>query len=131
MYIAPIASTQKGKSSLVVLWCLIAWFTIYPITNKWNNPIAWDAFGYYLYLPATFIWDDPVLKDFSPVEKINQKYHNTVTYYQGGKTTTGNWMIKYTMGEAVLEAPFYFIAHVLAPKFNYEADGFSAVKSDG
>jgi hypothetical protein len=117
--------SSRNNLSLIVLWFLIAWFTIYPVTKKWNNPISWDAFGYYLYLPATFIWNDPALKDFSPVEKINSQYKNTPTYYQGGKTSTGNWMIKYTMGIALLEAPFYFVADLTASSFDYEADGFS------
>src|SRR5690606_38307458 len=37
----------------------------------------------------------------------------------------GNYVLKYTSGMAIMEAPFFFIAHFLAPHLDYPADGFS------
>ena len=37
----------------------------------------------------------------------------------------GGYVLKTSMGMAVLYAPFFFIAHVLAPVWGYPADGFS------
>ena len=116
---------SSSKLSRNVLIALLLWFTIVPMTKNWQNPLSWDVFGYYLYIPATVIWHDAALKDFSKVEATNNKYENTGTFYQGGKTDQGNWMIKYTMGLALLESPFFVAAHIIAPMLGYPADGFS------
>jgi len=117
-------NTWKNFSKTVLL-LLIAFFSIVGITKKWQNPLSWDAFGYHLYLPAAFLWNDVQLEDFSRVEKINAQYQCTGTFYQGAKTENGSWMIKYTVGLAMMEAPFFFAAHLLAPSLGYPADGFS------
>lgn len=115
----------KAKLSLLVLVGIIGWFSSYPLARQWGNPLSWDVFGYYLYLPANFIWHDAGLKDFSKVEEVNKKYDCTPTYYQGSFTEDGKFMIKYSCGVAVLESPFFFAAHLLAPSLGYPADGFS------
>ncbi len=125
MFSIKSAIPSKNKLSLSVLLIILLWFSIVPMTKKWGNPLTWDVFGYYLYVPATFIWNDVALKDFGKVEEANLKYENTDSYYQGSKTEEGNWMIKYSMGLAMLETPFFFVAHKLAPSLGYPADGFS------
>ena len=117
--------SDKKNFSRTVLILLIALFSIVGISKKWQNPLSWDAFGYHLYLPAAFLWDDVQLKDFSKVEQINSQYQSTGTLYQGEKTENGSWMIKYTIGLAVMEAPFFLTAHLVAPSLGYAADGFS------
>jgi hypothetical protein len=114
------------RYSLIALLAISGWFSVMSFNNKWQNVLSWDLFGYYLYTPAIVIWQDPALKDFSKVEEINSKYHNTFSYYQGSRTEKGGWMIKYTMGAAVMEFPFFITAHILAPSLGYERDGFSA-----
>ncbi|MGQ0826824.1 MAG: hypothetical protein ACT4ON_00365 [Bacteroidota bacterium] len=113
------------KYSAVLVLFITGWFIIMPLTKNWQNPLSWDIFGYYLYTPAIIIWQDPGIKDFSQVENINSKYQNTPSYYQGYKTDQNFWMIKYTIGLAVLEFPFFFIADTIAPALGYEDDGFS------
>lgn len=122
---ANVLANASGKFSRNVLIIILLWFSIVPFTKKWDNPLSWDVFGYYLYTPAAVLWHDPALKDFSKAETINNKYENTGTYYQGGKTENGSWMIKYTMGLALLESPFFLAAHLYASKAGYPADGFS------
>jgi hypothetical protein len=119
------AAGSMRKISLIAMLAIAGWFSVMSF-NKWQNSLSWDLFGYYLYTPATVIWKDPGLKDFSKVEEINAKYHNTPSYYQGSRTEKGTWMIKYTMGAAVMEFPFFVGAHILAPTLGYERDGFSA-----
>jgi hypothetical protein len=109
----------------MVMLMIAGWYSSMPITHKWGNVLSWDMFGYYLYTPAYVLWDDSGLKDFSKVEEINKKYNSTSSFYQGSRTENGNWMIKYTMGAAVLELPFFAAAHFFAPGLGYEADGFS------
>lgn len=86
---------------------------------------TWDAFGYYMYLPGTFIYND--LKDLDWVEAVDERY-NLVggQLYQARAQENGDYVFKYLGGVAVMEAPFFFIGHVIALNSSYEADGFSA-----
>lgn len=90
-----------------------------------NNAIAWDVFGYYLYLPALFLHGDLLLNDISWIHEIIQHYNNTETLYQAHIGPQGNWVMKYSMGLAVIYAPFFFIGHCITLLTDYPADGFS------
>ena len=97
---------------------------IYPEPNV----LSWDVFGYYLYLPAKFIYHDPYLLNQDWLNQIVAQYESTATLYQINQhPETGNWIIKYSAGMSFLYAPFFFIAHWLAPVLNYKQDGFSAI----
>ena len=87
--------------------------------------LTWDVFGYYLYLPATIIYDDPGLKDAAWLEKIMETYKPSSTLYQLVPGVDGSRVIKYTSGLALIYAPFFFVAHWLAPLLGFPADGFS------
>ena len=56
---------------------------------------------------------------------IFQTYNPSGTFYQAFELPNGNWSPIYTMGYAILYAPFFFIAHIWALLSNYPADGFS------
>ena len=85
---------------------------------------TWDALGYYLYLPGIFIYHDVKKLEWFP--KIDAKYSvSGGTIYQAAKQKSGNYVFKYLGGVAILEAPFFFAAHWLAPSLGFEADGFS------
>lgn len=93
-----------------------------------HHVLSWDVFGYYLYLPAKFIYHDPYLLNQDWLKQIVAEYESTATLYQINQhPDTGNWIIKYSMGMSFLYAPFFFIAHWLAPVFGYKQDGFSAI----
>jgi hypothetical protein len=88
-------------------------------------PIAWDVYGYYLYLPATFIYDDPGLENKEWLEQTRNKYNPSPTVYQITNGKDNKHVIIYNIGYSFIYAPGFFIAHQLAPLFDYEADGFS------
>lgn len=88
--------------------------------------ISWDAFGYYLYLPFTFIYGDLNFSSFDTVNAIVDQYENTATLYQFVNAGNGNMVIKYPVGVAILESPFFAIGHLIAWVFGYSMDGFSA-----
>ena len=88
--------------------------------------LSWDVFGYYLYLPAAFIYRDLGLQHFDVTHQIIDKYHNSGTFYQAMQLPSGYWVMKYSMGLAVLYLPFFLIGHVIALLTSYPADGFSA-----
>jgi hypothetical protein len=100
----------------------------YIITVSYNlhiNPMTWDAFGYYLYLPFTFIYNDISLHNFETVNSIISTYKNTPAFYQAMQLESGNWVFKYSSGMALLYSPFFFIAHLFAKLGGFAADGFS------
>jgi hypothetical protein len=112
-------------NSLLVLVVVVLIFSYQLYIHLPNNVLSWDVFGAYLYLPAHFIYDDLFLKDWTWLEHINSLYNNTPTYYQFWLSETGNQVIKYPTGFAVLYAPFFFIGHLWASFGGYPADGFS------
>ena len=102
--------------------------SFYP---KWKKErtegvLSWDVCGYYYYLPAIFIYKD--LKKVAFHAELDKKYQ-----YQGGDfyaavpSPNGNLVMKYSAGMAVMYAPAFFAAHLLAKPLGFEADGFSPI----
>ena len=86
---------------------------------------TWDAFGYYIYLPATIIYDD--VTDLEWLDEIEREYSVTGgNLYQANKHTNGNYVFKYLGGVAIMQSPFFLIGHAIAKLSRYPADGFSA-----
>jgi hypothetical protein len=113
--------------ALVCCWLLIIGTGIfyYP---KWKQSgteatISWDVSGYYLYLPAIFIYKD--LKQCSFKDKILQKYQPAPDFQQAFLHESGNYVFKYSSGQAITMAPFFFAGHFIAKKTTWLNDGFS------
>lgn len=108
--------------------CMVyASFIYYP---KWKMTrteatISWDVSGYYLYLPALFIYRD--LKQLNWKSTIDEKYYPSSSPYQSYKHFSGNQVMKYTCGLAILYSPFFLLAHALAIPLGFEADGYSRI----
>jgi len=84
----------------------------------------WDAFGYYMYLPSILIYND--YKELNWVQEIDNNYHVVGgELYQARKAKNGNFVYKYFGGVALLQLPFFAIAHWLARSMDYPQDGFS------
>ena len=118
----------KSLLSLLICWALLfsALFFYFP---KWKNSyteatISWDVSGYYYYLPAAFIYKD--LKHLSFKDQIQQQYHPSGDFQQAFVHSNGNYVFKYSCGQALLYTPFFFIAHAYASMSDqFPADGFS------
>jgi hypothetical protein len=126
--------SESTYSSKISLYSFIACafiilyfgFFFYP---KWNKPgseasISWDVATYYWYLPSAFIYKD--LKHQSFADSITTKYHPFGTGalpYE--KQDNGGYVITYTCGMALMYAPLFFTAHLIAKPLGYPADGFS------
>jgi len=54
------------------------------------------------------------------------KYQNTPILYQINPVEGGH-IVRYPVGQSLFYAPFFFIAHVLAPLFSAPQDGFSFI----
>lgn len=85
-----------------------------------------DALGYYMYLPGVFIYEDVTKLDW--LFEIEKTYHVTGggRVYQIHQHDNGNYVFKYFGGVAILEIPFFAIAHQIALHSDYPPDGFSA-----
>lgn len=89
------------------------------------NPLTYDVYGYYMYLPLAFKYHDLTLHNFDAFNQLFNQYHPSETLYQALKWDNGNWVMRYPSGTALLYSPFYLIADLIAPHTSYPADGFS------
>lgn len=90
-----------------------------------RQPLSWDVFGYYSYLPQTFIQNDPGNSSYAYLDSMRIKYDASPYLYQIHHLENGHHLSHYSIGMAVLYAPFYFVADVYAGMAGYEQDGFS------
>jgi len=92
--------------------------------DKPLNVTQWDAFGYYMYLPAICIYHD--YKKLDWLTEIDKKYGVTGgDGWQAQKEANGNYVFKYLGGVAIMELPFFYVGHLVAKNYGYPADGFS------
>lgn len=128
----PVSRTAKSRFSR---WALIACYLIFGYSAffyypRWEhrqseNTFGWDVAGYYLYLPATFIYHD--LKGLSFRDSVFMPYHFTPDFQQATlHPESGNFVLKYSSGQAVMMLPGFLTGHLYASLSNqYPADGFS------
>ena len=114
-----------NNASAIISLLLIAGIVFFRFVYPPVNILSWDVFGYYLYLPATFIYHDLRLTDISWVNQLIDQYQTTSTFYQATALPSGGWVMKYSMGMAVLNSPAFFIAHIFSLVSGVKADGFS------
>ena len=93
------------------------------VKNEWAGIMEADAKGYYAYLPALIIYQDPNFEFFHAIEE--QKYYNKDLFYDYRYIIGDIWINKYYCGTALLEMPFFLIAHFLSFLLDYEMDGYS------
>ena len=106
--------------AIIAAYLIISNFVFFP-----TQIISYDIYGYYLYLPQTFIFHDLSMHNPSQVLSLMEQYGSSSTFYQATILPDGTYVMKYSMGLAILYSPFFFIAHALAPVFGYAADGYS------
>lgn len=101
----------------------VAW--MYPRWEKSGSEatISWDVFGYYLYLPAFFIYADAQGLNFR--EEIMAQYAPAGDFHHAYQQEDGDWVMKYAIGQSLVLAPGFAVAHLLAEPLGYPADGFS------
>ena len=102
-------------------------FIFYPRWQKSGGEatISWDVSGYYMYLPALFIYKD--LKHCNFKDSILKKYGPSSDFQQAFiHPKSGNYVMKYSMGQAITMLPWFIIGHLIARSSDiYPADGFS------
>ncbi len=113
------------KITNVTYYCIALILSLIVVLFPPGNVLAYDVFGYYMYLPLSFKYDNLTLQDYNVITETLNTYHASETFYQAVKWDNGNWVMRYPIGLAILYCPFYFIADLIAPHTNYPADGFS------
>jgi hypothetical protein len=117
---------KKNRLSLIVAIFLGLIIVLFNFIYLPSNILSWDVFGYYLWLPGIFLYGDLGLKDISVVQHIIDTYHSTATFYQAVQLPSGEWIMRYTMGMAVIYSPAFFVGHLMSKIFGFTPDGFSA-----
>jgi len=114
---------QKFKISFIVVLVLAYIFADRHISAKrWLSPpgiISSDVAIYYSYLPAFFVYNDISL---SFIEKPG---FNLIDKIWGFKMSDGHFVIKMSMGVALLNLPFFLVAHTYCLLTGTNASGFS------
>lgn len=119
---------KPASFSLLICYFLIGitHFFYYP---KWDQAyteatISYDVSGYYLYLPAIFIYQD--LKEVKFLDEVMVTYRPSGHAYQVFPHESGNKVMKYSAGQAVVYLPAFAAGHLWATLDSaYPADGFS------
>lgn len=121
----------KGRWTIISFFICVLIVFVTRLNYHQNNDIngynatSWDALGYYIYLPSTIIYSD--VSDLDWFESMDQKYNlSGGTFYQATELENGDYAFKYLGGVAILQAPFFLLAHAYASLSDYPPDGFSA-----
>jgi len=114
---------KEIKILLLVLFALSMLFLAFNRHSKYEafhyrSEIFADRAGYYVYLPASIIYGFDALK--FPVAS-DEKTGNGFRL----DTTANKVITKYTYGVALLQFPFFMLAHGLSIATEYHTDGFS------
>jgi hypothetical protein len=112
-------------STIALIWVIVT-IDLFTISEKNKfGLVNWDVVSYYSYLPATFVEKDITLSFLK--DSATHNYYFQKRKYWAKETEKGNWVIKTTMGNALLYAPFFLIAHNLAETLGYKEDGLSTI----
>ncbi|MBN2562066.1 MAG: hypothetical protein JXQ75_14160 [Phycisphaerae bacterium] len=124
---------SKHFLCIIAIIGLIAYGITY-LEGCFGLPIRSDGEGYYAYLPSYLIHGDPSFEKLAAA-----RYGGEIPRYTYIRRypDTGRYLDSYTVGVAVLQAPFFILAHILtfvfqSPpggfewwRFNHPADGYS------
>ncbi len=110
--------------SMLLLTVVLTVFFLYKY-GRVRTTFGGDALGYYVYLPSTFIHHD-VTRPFTANDKHmtdGMKWY--FDSWRGAVNERGNYLNQYTYGVALMEAPFFMIAHGWERMCGLDADGYS------
>jgi len=92
-------------------------------TKEGRSNIISDGSGYYIYLPQYIVYSDSA--HFSFTKSVNVKYQNPSIFSMlDYDVETKKLRSKFYVGTAVLQAPFYFVAHKFHEWNGWIADGY-------
>ena len=91
--------------------------------SRWKSRdvLQHDMYVYYSYLPATFIYQDLTFNFTKELPDDDKRQIWTLDAPNGGRVQ------KMTMGMAMMYAPAFGLAHLLAEPMGYTANGYSII----
>ena len=107
----------------LLMFCAVTFYYPKYKATLTEATISWDVAGYYFYLPAFFIYNDANQLGFT--KDILSRYQPSSQFDMAMQHPSGNYVMKYSSGQAVMYAPFFMLAHAYAKQSDYPADGFS------
>ncbi|MEY4604486.1 MAG: hypothetical protein RIT43_1778 [Bacteroidota bacterium] len=117
--------TDKWFFRFLWLFMLTAVIGLRDWNSRFEHPINGDGKGYYAYLPALFIYHD---SHFGFIDEIESKYYPPDrSQFKDflNKQPNGTEVNKTFPGLALLYAPFFFIASLIAWIGGFVCDGYS------
>lgn len=117
---------QDRPRVVPIALCIIA-VVLLAVTNNinwgghWRTTLQADAKGYYAYLPAILIHND---LHFSFLEEAESVGSNANLFFDYRVAPTGVPVNKYWCGTALLQSPFFAVAHGIALAKGSEPVGF-------
>ncbi|OWY21611.1 hypothetical protein C7N43_07660 [Sphingobacteriales bacterium UPWRP_1] len=125
----------KYTSLIALLFIAVFYVLAFTFFKPWKTGQikgGGDSWGYYAYLPATFIYHDldslhrTVAKRYEYEVNLNPDAGNPLGVGEAHQVeNTGRQVFKYTMGVAILQLPFFALAHLLSSNMGYPPDGYS------
>lgn len=119
---------MKKVAFYLLLLLIPAWFARQAVKINWTEEgvkkiIRTDGKGYYAYLPAIFIYDD---LHFTFWEETELKYTGELNEFNDYRKSIGTGVTnKYYAGTALMQAPFFALAHKITLNERGVADGYS------
>jgi hypothetical protein len=106
---------------IAALACLAGYVYAYA-SGRAGTPIRSDAFSYYVYLPAWALYHDPSLQAVAD-DCCGGEFPDFTAIVRW--RFTRRWVNAHPIGEAVMIAPFFAVAHLLTLWTNLSPDGFT------
>lgn len=101
--------------------CVVGYVWVYA-NGLADAPIRSDGFSYYVYLPSWFIFGDTTLAAVARDCCGGQfPEFSAIIRWPG----TRRWVNAHPIGVAIMQAPFFAVAHALTRWSNLSADGFT------
>jgi hypothetical protein len=118
---APRARLSNWTVAAAALLCLAGYVFVYA-TGRADPPIRSDGFSYYVYLPSWFIFHDASLSAVAR-DCCGGAFpgYTAIIRWPG----THRWVDAHPIGVAVMQSPFFVVAHALTWWTNLSPDGFT------
>ena len=113
--------------AIAAIACLCGYVYAYT-AGRAGTPIRSDAFSYYVYLPAWALHHDPTLEAVA-ADCCGGQFPAWTAIVRW--PLTQRWVDAHPIGEAILIAPFFALAHALTRWTNFSPDGFSPYYQHG
>jgi hypothetical protein len=112
------------KYGVFLIMLVLTWksFENYKHIGPENQVLRADGKGYYAYLPAVFIYHDNQTRF---IDYYEHKYNNPDSYADFRNKEDGVYVNKYYAGVAILQLPFFLMAHVTSAIMHKPTDGYA------